>query len=187
MAISTIYLDGGVLKSAGNIFNIQNPRNIMLENFFQKAVFLLLQNKLTNSKFSLKFSPYQHKYFITRSKEMDSFLKGRYFGLMVKKIVGLDKYKISYEIRKFAPGCYTLLHDKEKEKPGIDFIIDFSKPDDYVGGYVTYLSESEELLILKPKPNTLTFIERNKGIMKYTKYFTHQNKNPLIQVTGTLY
>ena len=187
MAISTIYLDGGVLKSAGNIFDKQNPRNIRLENFFQKAVFTLLQDKFYNSKFSLKFSPYQHKYFIARSKEMDSFLKGRYFDLMAKKIIGLKKYKISWEIRKFTPGCYTLLHDTEKEKPGFDFIIDFSKPGNYIGGHTTYLNESEELLILKPKPNTLTFIERSKGIMKYTKYFTHQNKNPLIQVTGTLY
>ena len=187
MAISTIYLDGGVLKSAGNAFNSQNPRNIMLENFFQKAVISLLQDKLAHSEFSMKFSPYRHNYLITKSSAIDSFLKGGYFGLMVRKILGLDKYKLSYEIRKFAPGCYTLLHDKEKEKPGIDFIIDFSKPGDYVGGYVTYLNESEELLILRPKLNTLTFVERGKGMMKYTKYFTHRNKNPLIQVAGTLY
>ena len=186
MAISTIYLDNGILKSANKMFNSQTPRNIRLENFFQKAIFTLLQNKLHNSKYSLKFHPYKHKYFIAKSREIDLFLKGRYFDLMVKAITGLSKYKLKYEIRKFEPGCYTLLHDAEKEKPGVDFVIDFSKKYKTYGGYTNYLTESEELLISNPKPNTLSFIQRSENIMKYTKYFTHQNKNPIVQVIGSI-
>ena len=168
MAINTIYLDGGVLKSANRTFSSQAPKNIRLENFFQKAVFKLLQNKLHNAEYSLRFHPYKYKYFIAKSKEIDSFLKGRYFDMMVKKVIGLDKYKMSYEIRKFKPGCYTLLHDAEKEKEGVDFIIDFSKLDTYFGGYTTYLTETEELLTLSPKTNTLSFVERKNKVMKYT-------------------
>ena len=187
MAINTIYLDGGVLKSASRTFNSQAPKNIRLENFFQEAVLDLLQNKLNNANYSLKFHPYKYKYFIANSKEIDSFLKGRYFNLMVKRIIGMDKSKINYEIRKFEPGCYTLLHDAEKEKEGVDFVIDFSKGNGYSGGYTTYLTESEELLTLSPKTNTLSFIERKNGIMKYTKYLTHINKWPVVQVAGAIY
>ena len=186
MAINTIYLDGGVLKSANRTFNSQAPKNIRLENFFQKAVFNILQDKLHGSSYSLKFHPYKYKYFIANSKEIDSFLMGRYFDLMVKSIIGLDKYKINCEIRKFRPGCYTLLHDAEKEKEGFDFVIDISKGKEYSGGYTTYLTESEELLKLIPKTNTLSFIERKNGIMKYTKYLTHKNKTPVIQVAGII-
>ena len=187
MAINTLYLDLGILKSANRTYSSQNPKNIRMENFFQKAVFDLLQNKLRNSKFSLKFNPEKFKYFTAKSKETESFINGRYFDLMVKNIVGARNYKIEYEIRKFEPNCYTLLHDTEKEKPGVDFIIDFSQnAKSYFGGYTTYLTESEELLALSPKPNTLSFVERKKGIMKYTKYFTHQNQNPIVQVVGTL-
>ena len=49
MVINTLYLDKGILKSVGNTFNIQNPRNIQLEKFFQPAVFNLLQAKLHKS------------------------------------------------------------------------------------------------------------------------------------------
>lgn len=187
MAINTLYLDGGVLKSAGNVYYKQNPRNIRLENFFQKSVFYLLQRKLCNSKYSLKFHPYKYKYLITKSKEIDSFLNGGYFTGIVNAVLKINKYKIKYEIRKFEPGNYTLLHDAEKEQPGIDFVIDMSKESKaYHGGYTTYLTESEELLQLKPTPNTLSFVERNKGVMMYTKYFTHQNKHPMIQIVGTI-
>jgi len=187
MAINTIYLDGGVLKSANRTFSSQAPKNIRLEAFFQKAVFKLLQNKLHNAEYSLRFHPYKYKYFTANSKEIDSFLKGRYFDLMVKKVIGLNKHKINYEIRKFEPGCYTLLHDAEKEKEGVDFIIDFSKLDTYFGGYTTYLTETEELLTLSPKTNTLSFVERKNKVMKYTKYLTHRNKAPILQVVGTIY
>lgn len=186
MAINTIYLDGGVLKSANRTFNSQAPKNIRLENYFQKAVFHLLQVKLDNSGYSLKFHPYKCRYFTAKSKEIDSFLKGRYFGLMAMSILGFKKYKLDYEIRKFEPGCYTLLHDAGKEKPGVDFVIDFSKSNNYIGGYTSYLTESEELLTLNPKPNTLSFIERGRGVMKYTKYVTHRNKFPVVQVIGAL-
>ena len=188
MAINTLYLDGGVLKSANKTYNNQNPKNIRMENFFQKAVFQLLQNKLLNSKFSLKFNPEKYRYFTAKSKEIESFLKGRYFDLMIKSILGIKRYKLEFEIRKFEPNCYTLLHDTEKEKPGVDFIIDVSQnAKNYFGGYATYLTEAEELLTLIPKSNSLSFVERKGGIMKYTKYYTHQNKNPIVQVVGTIF
>ena len=187
MAINTLYIDKGILKSAGKTFNNQNPRNIRLEKFFQPSVFYLLQRKLHNSEYSMKFHPYKYKYFITKSKEIDSFLNGRYFRSIVNAILKIDRYEIKYEIRKFEPGNYTLLHDAEKEQPGIDFVIDFSKESKtYHGGYTNYLTESEELLQLNTCPNALSFVERNKGVMNYTKYFTHQNKNPILHVFGTI-
>ena len=122
-----------------------------------------------------------------KSKEIGSFLKGRYFNLMIRRIIGLNKYKLNYEIRKFGPGCYTLLNDKEKEEPGVDFAIDFSKSNNLIGGYTAYLTESKELLTLNPMPNTLSFVDRKESIMKYIKYLTHQNKLPVVQVAGVIY
>ena len=55
------------------------------------------------------------------------------------------------------------------------------------GGYTVYLTETEELLQVNPIPNTLTFIERTKEIIKYTKYVTHRQKNPIIEVAGTVF
>src|SRR3989338_4522652 len=182
MAINTLYVDNGILKSARKTYLAQLPKNIRLETFFQNPVFLLLQKKLNDSTYSLKFHPYKYKYFTTKSKEIESFLNGRYFSELVKKVLGFKKYEIKYEIRKFVPGNYTLLHDAEKEVQGVDFVIDFSKNDGNFGGHTIYLTESEEVLTLQPVSNSLSFIERKKGLMKYTKYVTHQNTNPIIQV-----
>src|SRR3989344_3772226 len=170
MAINTLYMDNGVLKSAGNVYHRQTPGNVRLENFFQPAVFSLLQKRLHNSKYALKFHPYKYRYFTAKSSEISMFLHGRYFKSLVRKVAGIKNYRIMHEVRKFEPGSYTLLHDTEKEKNRIDFVIDFSKTAENFGGYTVYLTESEELLSLNPSPNTLAFVERSKCVMKYTKY-----------------
>ena len=188
MAINTLYLDNGILKSASRIYSKQNPKNIRLDNFFQPAVFQLLRKKLHNSKYKLKFHPYKCRYSTTKLSEIDSFLEGRYFDELIKKILNIKKYKLKYEIRKFEPGNYTLLHDADKEIIGIDFVVDFSAlGKKCFGGYIAYLTETEELLQLNPSSNTLSFVDRKNGVMKYTKYFTHQNKNPIVQVAGTIF
>ena len=66
----------------------------------------------------------------------------------------------------------------------------FNKPENIssesYGGYTAYLTESEEILQLSPSPNTLSFVERNKGVMRYVKYVQHKQKSPLVFVMGTL-
>ncbi len=187
MAINTLYVDGGVLKSIRNTYLNQDNPNIKLENFFQNAVFSLLQKNLLNSKYNWKFHPYKYSYNVTKIKEIDSFLHGDYFSKLVHNILGIKRFKIKYEIRKFFAGDYTLLHDAEKEKNGIDFVIDFSFSSKSFGGHTTYLTEKEEVLVLNPTPNTLSFIKRGKGLMKFTKYVTHRQKMPILQVVGTVY
>ncbi|MBI2657648.1 hypothetical protein HYX08_03060 [Candidatus Woesearchaeota archaeon] len=186
MAVNTIYLDKGILKSAARAYSGQEPRNIRLGNFFQKAVLSLLQKKLENCNYKAKFHPYKYKYSTTSLKEISSFLNGRYFGQIARAITGIKNYGLKYEIRKFEAGDYTLLHDAEKEKEGVDFIMDFTKKWDDFGGYTVYLTEKEELLRSNPCQNALSFIERKKGVMKYTKYATHKQKNPIVQAVGTI-
>ena len=186
MVINTLYFDEGILKSARKAYVGQSPHNIRLENFFQKSIFSLLQKKMHNLNYHLKFHPYKHRYLTAKSKDINFFLNGRHFKNLIKKIFGIKKFKIEHEIRKFEPGSYTLLHDAEKEKPGMDFVIDFSKSSESFGGFTVYMTETEELLILKPKPNTLSFIKRDKRIIKYTKYVGHRAKHALIQVVGTI-
>ena len=186
MVVNTLYLDAGILKSARTIYNKQNPKNLRLENFFQKPVYALLQKKLEKAKYSLKFHPYKYKYSIAKVKEVNSFLNGQYFAKIIKTIIRFKKSKLKYEIRKFERGNYTLLHDAEKEKPGIDFILSFSKNNNNFGGYNVYLTEHVELLQLEPFPNSISFVERKKGVMKFMKYVQHRQKFPIIQIIGTV-
>lgn len=187
MAINTLYLDRGIMKSAKSAYGSQYPKNIRLEKFFQSSVFSLLQKTLNNSIYKLKFEPYECRYFTTKAKAIDSFLNGRYFEDLIHNLLEIKKYRLEYEIRKFGPANYTLLHDEKKDAPGIDFILNLSNVGKTYGGYTVYLTETEELLQVNPIPNTLTFIERTKEIIKYTKYVTHRQKNPIIEVAGTVF
>ena len=189
MAINTLYLDKGVLKNTSSIYSQSNPKNIRLDDFFQYSVLGLLQKKLDDADWKEKFDPEKYLYSVCELKEIDTFLKGDYFRNLAQGVLGVKKLKISkirYEIRRFVPGNYTLLHDAEKEKPGIDFIIDFSQSKESFGGHTTYLTESEELLISSPMPNSISFIERKNKLMKFTKYVQHRQKNPIVQVVGTI-
>ena len=186
MAINTIYIDAAVMKRASEIYGSQTPKNLRLDNFFQPLVFNLLQKKLKSARYSIKFHPYKYKYSIASIKEIDSFVNGFYFKRIIEQVLSIKNPKIKYEIRKFGPGNYTLLHDAEKEKKGIDFVIDFSDKGKSYGGHTIYLNEAEELLQLNPCPNTLSFIERAKKVMKYTKYVDHRQKAPFVFVAGTI-
>lgn len=184
MAINPTYLDKKVRKNAFDVYNRQEPKNIRLDNFFQRTIFELLLNKLIEEKWKLKFDPYKYKYYFCKSLEVEEFLKGKYFQMIVKDVVGLKKFNLKYEIRKFDSGCYTLLHDTEREKEGVDFIIDFSNG--LFGGYTKYLTGEKELLQINPTANTISFVSREKGVMKYIKYVNHKQKWPIIMVVGVL-
>ena len=186
MAINTLYMDREVLKKAREVYEHQNPKNIRLEQFFQPAVFALLQKKIFSAAYRLHFDPKKWKYEGAKVEEMQSFLAGGYFKNIVGAILGLKKFRLSFEVRKFSPGSYTLLHDAEKEQAGIDVIIDCSLLPRNNSGCVKYLTIKEELLQLDPSPNTLSFVERKKGVMRYVKYVNHQ-QSPIILVMGTIF
>jgi hypothetical protein len=187
MAINTLYSDFGVLKSARKAYKKQNPNNIRLENYFQIPVFNLLRNKIIAAKYTLKFDPEKYKYHIASVPEINSFLGGKYFHIILSTILGVENLNFAFEIRKFCCSNYTLLNDSYNERPGIDFVIDFSKKWDGFGGHTTYLTKTKEILHLNPVPNSLSFVERNKKSMRYIKYVQHMQKEPLYFVVGTLF
>ncbi len=186
MAINTIYLDNGIAKDISKNYNLQDPKNIKLEQVFQDAIFNLLQKKIESAKYQLKFDPYKYRYYYSNVKEISSFLTGRYFSWLVSEILGFKRYTIEHELRRFDGGCYTLLHDTEKEKPGIDFIIDFSKEKHLGIGQIRYSTENEEILTVDFSPNSISFIERRKSVMKYVKHVPSKTKCPIIFVQGTV-
>jgi len=184
MVFNTLYSDPAIMRRAKKAYDEDFPNNVMLEKFFQRAIFITLQNKLYNAKYSLKFDPYEYRYKITKSKEVDAFLKGEYFKQIVERIFGIKKFKVKYEVTKFEAGDFTLLHDEAKEAAGIDFIIDFSKEKGN-RGHIKHLDEKQELVQINVNPNSLTFVNRNKE-MKYIKYVSYKQKTPIVRVIGTI-
>ena len=185
MVLNRLYLDKNIVAKAREVYAKEKPKNIRLDQIFQPTIFKLLQEKLFTAAYKLKFNPLRFKYQTAKVKEVDSFLKGYYFKELVLELLNLKKYNLTYEIRLFEPGNYTLLHDAEKELAGIDFILDFSQDAKNASGCIKYLTSDEELVELDPKKNTLSFVERKQNIMRYVKYVNHR-QTPRILVMGTL-
>ncbi|XP_078354565.1 prolyl 3-hydroxylase OGFOD1-like isoform X2 [Oculina patagonica] len=82
-------------------------------------------------------------------------------------------------IRRWAHGCYTLVHDTDPE--GAEFALDVMLyvggsgwKSDY-GGYTTYLTsgEDEELLTVHPQENSMALVYRDKETVRFVKHINH--------------
>lgn len=75
----------------------------------------------------------------------------------------------------YAHKDYTLLHDKNKEPPGYDVILDLTpRWDNRACGYHSYVDgKGSELVRVAPAANALTIVRRPKDVMKFVKYVNH--------------
>src|SRR3989344_3524348 len=187
MVVNPDYMDPKNLLDISKLYNKNDPKNIMLNSILQDKVFNLLSNKVSNSIFSSKFDPCKYRYSIASCKELDSFFYGVYFDSLVKNILSIKKYNIIYGLRKFQSSDFTLLHDSgSSDVDGIDFIMDLSKTSDRNGGYINYVNPKGKLLHIVTKPNSLSFVKRDKGSLYYVKYINHKQFDPIILIFGTI-
>jgi len=64
--------------------------------------------------------------------------------------------------------------------------MDLSKTSDRNGGYINYVNPKGELLHIVTKPNSLSFVKRDKGSLYYVKYINHKQFDPIILIFGTI-
>ena len=93
--------------------------------------------------------------------------------------------RCAFEVRKFEPGCYTLIHDYDGEvldqNPKLDVKYYFNHTfaaNDKAGGCTYYIvkDEDEELLTVEPEDNSLSIVYRDEATVRFEKYCnsTHQ-------------
>lgn len=158
----------------------------MLESILQPAILLLFRRELSRSSWKEVFHPYKHLYSKAVNEHVKLFLQGDYFKDLVRDVVGVTSFRLTHEIVRFSSGNFTLIHDSEKRKGGVDFILNVSEHVPEHGGHVQYLSSKEELLKVFAKANSLTFVNRNSRTFSYVKYVTKKQKS-LMYVWGTIY
>jgi len=90
------------------------------------------------------------------------------------------------EVRRWRRGCYTLLHDNDREQ---EFSLDarmFFNCGGWslsCGGYSSYIAkgEDEELLTSSPEPNTLALVYKDKDTLRFVKYVNDEVEDALSQ------
>merc|ERR1712029_657803 len=83
--------------------------------------------------------------------------------------------KTRLEVRRWRRGCYTLLHDNDREQEySLDARMFFNCQNWSLGcgGYSSYLAkgEDEELLTSSPVPNSLALVYKDKETLRFVKY-----------------
>uniref|UniRef100_A0A4W5M764 Prolyl 3-hydroxylase OGFOD1 n=1 Tax=Hucho hucho TaxID=62062 RepID=A0A4W5M764_9TELE len=85
------------------------------------------------------------------------------------------------ELRRWAHGGYTLLHDGDASRAeyALDLLLPLSCPDwqTEFGGFTSYVAneEDEELLMVYPEENSLALVYRDKETLKFVKHINHRS------------
>uniref|UniRef100_A0A8C7GS12 2-oxoglutarate and iron-dependent oxygenase domain containing 1 n=1 Tax=Oncorhynchus kisutch TaxID=8019 RepID=A0A8C7GS12_ONCKI len=85
------------------------------------------------------------------------------------------------ELRRWAHGDYTLLHDGDASRAeyALDLLLPLSCPgwQTEFGGFTSYIAneEDEELLMVYPEVNSLALVYRDKETLKFVKHIIHRS------------
>jgi len=181
--INNDYLNPQTIMTIKQAFHENNPKSIQLQNFLKNNKFKILQKAIMNSKYYLEYKPDCYSFYkIKKSnkiiKEFIKFIESKEFRLLISFINNKITKLNNYEIVKFQHKNYTLLHDNLKEKQQLRLIFDFTEDWNHdSGGFNSYINNSEELLRINPKENSLSIIQLNEKILNFTKYINNQAKN----------
>lgn len=181
--INNDYLNPQTIMTIKQAFHENNPKSIQLQNFLKNNKFKILQKAIMNSKYDLEYKPDCYSFYkIKKSnkiiKEFIKFIESKEFRLLISFINNKITKLNNYEIVKFQHKNYTLLHDNLKEKQQLRLIFDFTEDWNHdSGGFNSYINNSEELLRINPKENSLSIIQLNEKILNFTKYINNKAKN----------
>jgi hypothetical protein len=87
--------------------------------------------------------------------------------------------------RRFSKGSYTILHDKEMQKPGILALLFLDDWEEGWGARIVLMKEGKTVASFIPQKDTLLILERRKGERYFVKYVNQRaGKNKLRIVSG---
>ncbi len=99
------------------------------------------------------------------------------FSEFISKISGKRFDEVNVNILGFKHRDYTLLHDSEDNREGMEFMFVFAdKWKKEWGGYITYTDNEEKSYIFEPEGNCFILIDK-KGIVGFVKYINNLAKN----------
>jgi len=156
--INEFYLEN--LETVKRTF--QEEGQVVLFDFFTKDFFSLLK-KIAEKKPRPEKDPLLHS-FSTVSVDLPElpFLRS-----LFKKQPDFRSYRFGWK-------DYTLLHDLDMQKPGIDIIIDLAEDwQEKWGGSVYYVDGTGNFTKMPIKANTLILVKRTSGNNRFIKYVNH--------------
>ncbi|MBI5066535.1 hypothetical protein HZA97_09985 [Candidatus Woesearchaeota archaeon] len=138
--------------------------SIQLHNFLIN--FEELKKKVDKSKFEKETNLLSHR--LSKAELKLDILEFREF---LSKILNKKITNTTFTVYKLEWKDFKILNDDCVEKPGIDIILDFTENwNTESGGQIIYSDGSGENYTMPVLKNSLTIVERKKGVQKFFKY-----------------
>lgn len=185
--INTDYLDAKAQNRIQETFLEQS--SVELRQFIQPSIYAQIQAELdTNqSLWRPKSAPAHLCHYLELDPHPLStlhalcrFLRSSVFAHFLHSLASLDFTEITQQVRRFDPGHYTLIHDQALDPDGLDVCLSLNPPtlgvwdDQAWGGATHYIADTDELLRIVPKPNSLSLVLRDEGTLRFVKYLNQR-------------
>jgi hypothetical protein len=180
--INPNYLLKHTLYSAAEHF--AKDGSIQLHQFLIPAMAEKVRAAVSRASLVQEYAPDRYSFHEPKSvpigKQLQNVLKATH---EIKDIIStIVQKQVKYQDscwRVYQHKDYTLLHDKNKEQPGYDVIIDLTPDwDNRACGYHSYVDgNGTELVRVQPAMNALTIVKRDKNTMRFVKYVNHRAGN----------
>lgn len=170
------YLLKRVLNAAAARF--AHEQNIQLQQFLLPVIAQRAVKSLQRDSLKFKSVPDQYQYHTFRpasvTKKIVELLRSQAFAHLLSFTVQKKVRLRSIVCRCYAHRDYTLLHDKNKELPGFDVLLDLTpRWDGRACGHHSYVHNGNELVRVDSAFNTLTIVRRPKNVLTFVKYANH--------------
>lgn len=179
IVVNQVYLQSTTIKEIKQQFKYQTIPSIQLCSFFQQKIYEQIKEEIKQLNYAEKKQPIHYSYQQAEvSKSLNTLFNNKNILKLISTIVNKKVTIISIKALKLTWKSYTLLHDKLKEKPGIDIILEITNnwPRNS-GGKIIYTDTNKNTYIVQPSENTLTIIDSRKNIQRYIEYCNHYSKN----------
>jgi len=175
MEINPLYLQS--VFEAKKAFMSNTMPSITMRDFFDKKFYSLIKKKMNSLKFKRAYNKMKFSYSVSDiPQELKAFLKSPEFLSFASSIVGKNIKSIEGKAYCMTWKDYTLINDETPEKPGIDFIIDFTN-DSGFGGEVVYADGKGSYSLIQMAENSLSIVKHGKNIHRFMHYLNHYAKN----------
>ncbi len=190
MVVNPQYLDKENLAQIQSLFK-QNKElpSIHLHSFFELNFYGKILEEISSLSFKKEKDPLTHSYSAANiPRLLSSFFSSSEFKDFLFSVGGKRLSVIGGRLFSFSWKEYTVLHDTNVDKPGYDLIIDCTDDwDDSFGGSLIYVPGTGEYTSIPYRGNSLTIVQRKKGVQKFIKYVnTHAGKKKRIFFLGNL-
>ncbi len=170
------YLSTEIVEKLSQEFYKNNALpSVTLMEFFERKEFdrMISEISAINFKVCRRRMEFSYKKSVL-PESIKKVISNEFLKAYISSIIGKKIKKIEGEIRVFGWKDYTLINDKTIEKPSVELIIDFSvKMRNDCGGGIIYVDGTGEYSEILSSHNSITLLNRKKGIQKFVKYVNH--------------